>query len=112
MQGDYHILGVTVVRAGTVVEDVRSMIILGFSNPVVAVFYIVAVGLLALHLLHGADSLFQTLGLRNRRWSGPLRAVVTIGCALYFLGNLAIPGSVLAGFLTPQAAVQAAMIGH
>jgi len=112
MRGDYHILGVTVVRAGTVVFDVRSMIILGFSNPVVAVFYIVAVGLLALHLLHGADSLFQTLGLRNRRWAGFLRAVVTLGCALYFLGNLAIPGAVLAGFLTPEAAVQAALVGH
>jgi succinate dehydrogenase / fumarate reductase cytochrome b subunit len=104
MRADYHVLGFTVVRAGTVVADVRSMVILGFSNPVVAVFYIVAVGLLALHLLHGADSLFQTLGLRNRRWAGGLRAVVTIGCALSFLGNLAIPGSVLAGILAPQAA--------
>jgi succinate dehydrogenase / fumarate reductase cytochrome b subunit len=112
MRGDYHILGLTVVRSGTVVADVHSMIILGFGNPVVAVFYIVAVGLLSLHLLHGADSLFQTLGLRNRRWAGGLRAVVTIGCALYFLGNLAIPGSVLAGFLTPQAAVQTASFGN
>ncbi len=112
MQGDYHVMGFTVVRAGTVVADVYSMVILGFSNPVVAAFYIVAVGLLALHLLHGADSLFQTLGLRNRRWASGLRAVVTIGCALYFLGNAAIPGSVLAGFLTPQAASQSAPIAR
>jgi succinate dehydrogenase / fumarate reductase cytochrome b subunit len=68
MKGDYHVLGVTVVPAGTEVLDVRSMVILGFGNPLVAVFYIVAVGLLSLHLLHGADSLFQTLGWRNHRW--------------------------------------------
>ncbi len=99
MRGDYHILGFTAVPAGTEVLDVRSMMIRGFSNPVVSVFYIVAIGLLSLHLLHGADSLFQTLGWRNRRWERPLRAVVTALCALYFLGNLAIPGSVLLGIL-------------
>jgi succinate dehydrogenase / fumarate reductase, cytochrome b subunit len=99
MHGDYHVLGVTVVRAGTEVLDVRSMMIRGFSNPVVALFYIVAIGLLSLHLLHGGESLFQTLGLRNRRWEGLLRTVVTALCAAYFVGNLAIPGSVLLGFL-------------
>ena len=67
MKGDYHILGVTVVQAGTEVLDCRSMVIGGFRNPVVAVFYMVAVGLLSLHLLHGAESLFQTFGWRNRR---------------------------------------------
>jgi|SRR5665213_1422697 len=100
MTSDYHVLGVTVVRAGTAVADVRRMVILGFENPLVSIFYIVAIGLLSLHLLHGADSLFQTLGWRNRRWAGGLRAVVTLGCAAYFLGNLAIPGAVLAGLLT------------
>jgi succinate dehydrogenase / fumarate reductase cytochrome b subunit len=108
MAGDYKVMGFVVVRAGTEVLDVRNMVILGFENPVVAVFYIVAVGLLSLHLLHGADSLFQTLGWRNARWSRALRAVVTLLCAAYFAGNLAIPGAVLAGFLTPRATATAA----
>ncbi len=99
MKGDYHILGVTVVQAGTEVLDCRSMVIGGFRNPVVAVFYMVAVGLLSLHLLHGAESLFQTFGWRNRSWERALKAVVTLLCAAYFLGNLAIPGSVLLGML-------------
>ena len=102
MTGDYHVLGLTVVRAGTRVFDVHSMVILGFQNAVVAVFYIIAVGLLSLHLLHGAESLFQTFGWRNARWCRGLRAVVTLGCAAYFLGNLAIPGAVLLGLLTPS----------
>ncbi len=100
--GRLPIIGLTVVRAGTEVLDVRRMVIRGFQNPVVAVFYIVAVGLLSLHLLHGAESLFQTLGWRNERWARGLRTVVTLGCAAYFLGNLAIPGAVLAGMLQPR----------
>jgi len=99
MKGDYHILGFTAVPAGTEVLDVRSMVIRGFANPFVSVFYVVAVGLLSLHLLHGGESLFQTLGLRNRRWERGLRAVVTVLCAAYFIGNMAIPGGVLVGFL-------------
>jgi succinate dehydrogenase / fumarate reductase cytochrome b subunit len=99
MKGDYHVMGLTVVTAGTDVFDVRSMVIRGFSNPFVAVFYIIAVGLLTLHLLHGADSLFQTLGMRSDRWERGLRTVVTVLCTAYFIGNLAIPGSVLLGIL-------------
>jgi succinate dehydrogenase / fumarate reductase cytochrome b subunit len=99
MRGDYHILGFTAVPARTEVLDVRGMMILGFVNPAVSVFYIVAIGLLSLHLLHGADSLFQTLGLRNHRWERGLRLAVTLCCAAYFLGNLAIPGAVLIGVL-------------
>ena len=99
MKGDYRVLGVTVVNAGTEVLDVRSMVILGFRKRVVAIFYMVAVGLLSLHLLHGADSLFQTLGWRSSRWERGLNLVVTAFCAAYFLGNLAIPGAALLGFL-------------
>jgi succinate dehydrogenase / fumarate reductase cytochrome b subunit len=96
---DYKVLGLTAVKAGTAVLDVHDMVILGFQNPLVAIFYILAVGLLSLHLLHGAESLFQTFGWRNGNWGGCLRVVVTAACAAYFLGNLAIPGAVLAGIL-------------
>jgi len=99
MTADYHVMGITVVHAGAHVHDVRSMVILGFSNPIIACFYILAVGLLSLHLLHGAQSLFQTLGLKNSSWAKTLRFVVTLGCLAYFLGNLAIPASVLSGNL-------------
>ena len=102
MAGDYRIFGLTVVRAGTDVLDVHTMVIRGFQNEIVAAFYIVAVGLLSLHLLHGTESLFQTFGWRNERWARGLRAMAALGCAVYFLGNLAIPGAVLAGKLQPR----------
>ena len=108
MQHDYRVLGFTVVRAGAEVLDVHSMVVLGFQPPLVAAFYLLAVGLLSLHLLHGAESLFQTFGWRNARWARPLRAAVTLACAAYFLGNLAIPGAVLAGILQPHSSAAAA----
>ena len=110
LHGDYHFAGFPVVKAGTEVEDVHSMVILGFQNPLVSLFYIVAVGLLSFHLLHGFDSLFQTLGLRSARWARGLRAFALLFCALYFLGNLAIPGAVLAGRLQPR--TNAAAMNH
>ncbi len=110
MTSDYHLAGFPVVAAGTKVHDVQSMVILGFQNPLVSLFYIVAVGLLSFHLLHGADSMFQTLGWRNGRWSGALRKVCLVFATLYFLGNLAIPGAVLLGRLQPRAGVQSVAV--
>jgi succinate dehydrogenase / fumarate reductase, cytochrome b subunit len=104
MQQEYRFAGVPVVNAGAQVPDVHSMVILGFQNTVVSLFYIIAVGLLSFHLLHGFDSMFQTLGLRSTRWSGGLRTVSVLFCLAYFVGNLAIPGAVLAGRLQPRTA--------
>src|SRR6185369_7444246 len=99
MQSEYRVAGFPVVKPGVEVPDVHSMVILGFQSVVVSVFYIIAVGLLSFHLLHGFDSLFQTLGVRSSRWSNGLRAVSLVFCVAYFLGNLAIPGAVLIGKL-------------
>jgi succinate dehydrogenase / fumarate reductase cytochrome b subunit len=101
LTSEYHIAGFPVVAAGTTVADVHSMVILGFQNVLVSLFYLLAVGLLSVHLLHGADSMFQTLGWRNGRWSGVLRKVCILFAIVYFLGNAAIPGAVLLGKLQP-----------
>lgn len=111
MQEEYRVAGFPVVAAGAQVLDVHTMVILGFQSPVIAIFYIVAVGLLTFHLVHGADSLFQTFGLRSTRWGVGLRKVVIVACALYFLGNLVIPGAVLVGKLQPRTAATAKIEG-
>lgn len=102
MESEYRVAGFPVVARGTEVLDVHRMVILGFQNALVSVFYIVAVGLLSFHLLHGFDSMFQTLGLRSTRWSSGLRKFTVLFCLAYFLGNLAIPGAVLIGKLQPR----------
>ena len=42
--------------------DVYSMMVLGFSSPLVSGFYIFAMFPFCLHLSHGSSSFFQTLG--------------------------------------------------
>jgi succinate dehydrogenase / fumarate reductase cytochrome b subunit len=107
MQHEYRVAGFPVVAAGAQVHDVHSMVIQGFSSPIVSLFYIIAVGLLSFHLVHGTDSMFQTLGLRSTRWSSGLRTVVVLFSVAYFVGNLAIPSAVLAGWLQPRTAAVA-----
>jgi succinate dehydrogenase / fumarate reductase, cytochrome b subunit len=108
MSSEFRIFGFPVVAAGLSVHDVYSMVYLGFASPAVSIFYIIAVGLLSLHLLHGVDSMFQTFGLRNHRWAPGLRRVVALFCLAYFLGNLAIPGAILTGVAQPAAGTTAA----
>jgi succinate dehydrogenase / fumarate reductase cytochrome b subunit len=105
---DFKVAGFVTVRAGTPTFDVYNMVVLGFQKPVVSLFYIFAVGLLSLHLLHGADSMFQTLGWRSEKWAGALRKIVVLFCLGYFLANLAIPGAVLLGKLQPHAPARVA----
>ncbi len=108
MQHDVREFGIPLASAGTEVHDVYSMVFLGFANPWVSLFYIVATSLLALHLWHGVDSVFQTFGLRNNAWETGLRRVVGIYCLAYFLGNLAIPGAILTGLAKPAPGTAAA----
>lgn len=108
MLEDVREFGFPLASKGDEVHDVYSMVFLGFAHPVVSLFYIIAVGLLTVHLLHGIDSLFQTLGWRSSKWACGLRKVVIVYCILYFLGNLAIPGAILTGLAKPAAGTYAA----
>ncbi len=94
---DYHVAGMTVVPQGKVVADVHSMMVFGFQNIPVSIFYIIAVGLLSYHLLHGVDSMFQTLGWRNHRWSEGLRKIALLFALGYFIANAAIPLAIITG---------------
>lgn len=82
---------------GETVPDVHSMMVLGFQDPLVSIFYLIAIALLSWHLSHGLASMFQSLGLRSRAWSGALNRFALVFSILYFLGNAAIVGAVMAG---------------
>jgi succinate dehydrogenase / fumarate reductase cytochrome b subunit len=80
-------------------HDVYLMMIKGFENYWASAFYLVGVGLLAMHLNHGIQSLFQTLGWN----SGKVRPLWEKGGQafswLIFLGYASIPVAVLARLL-------------
>lgn len=87
--------------AGTVgleQHNVFKMMILGFQNVWVSLFYVVGVGLLCLHLSHGVSAMFQSLGWKNKAY-GPFldRAARVVGWVI-FIGYSSIPVAVLLGF--------------
>lgn len=84
---------------GHEVHDVYRMVVAGFSNVPVSLIYIGGLFLLMMHLSHGIGSLFQTLGLTNRK-TRPLIEIATRAFAwLLFLGYISIPISVLTGIV-------------
>jgi succinate dehydrogenase / fumarate reductase, cytochrome b subunit len=79
--------------------DVYRNVVTSFSNPAVSGFYILAMALLGLHLLHGVWSMFQTVGVNHPMYNPWLRRLAMISAAALFLGNISIPISVMAGLI-------------
>lgn len=80
-------------------HDVFAMVVAGFSSPIVSVFYLVAMGLLCMHLAHGVSSMFQSLGLKSGAYDMVIDRVAKGAAGAIFLGNCAIVIAVLAGLV-------------
>lgn len=89
----------TVVNLGhgstAIFHDVYAMMVQGFQHVGTSLFYILATGLLCIHLTHGFSSMFQTVGLRNEKWRYRLDNIALIYGWVVFLGFASIPASVL-----------------
>lgn len=75
-------------------RDVHAMLVAGFRQPVVTVFYLVAVGLLSLHLSHGASAMFQSLGWMEGAWRHRLERLAQGLAIAIFAGYASIPAAV------------------
>jgi succinate dehydrogenase / fumarate reductase cytochrome b subunit len=90
----FHSVNPDYVR-GSVYNNVTSSL----DRPVVAIFYIVANLALGVHLLHGAWSLFQSIGVNHprfnawRRWFAYGFTIIVIG------GNVSFPLAVMTGVI-------------
>jgi succinate dehydrogenase / fumarate reductase cytochrome b subunit len=76
-------------------HDVFAMMILGFQQPLVTLFYVVGMFLLFLHLSHGLGAMFQSVG-----WKSPAYTPLIAGFAkavswLIFIGYISIPIAIL-----------------
>ena len=97
----YHLLHLT---TGTLHPDfvkgqVYDNLVTGLSVPAVAVFYLLAMLALALHLSHGVWSLFQTLGVSHPRLDRGRRVLAILLAVVVPAGFSAIPLAVLLGWL-------------
>lgn len=79
--------------------NVNDMMVAGFQVWWVSAFYIIATGLLCMHLTHGVSSMFQSVGLRNKLWRKRLDKVALAYGWIVFLGFAIIPIAVMAGLL-------------
>lgn len=80
-------------------HDVYLMVKLGFSKPIVAIFYMVAVGLLCLHLSHGLRAMFQSVGFKNRAWGPAIDRFAVAASLALFVGYAAVPVGVMLGWV-------------
>ena len=74
-------------------------VVAGFSNVPIAIFYIIAMFALCLHLDHGIWSMLQTLGFVNTDNTKSLRTVSRFIAFIIFAGFVSVPVSVLAGWV-------------
>jgi len=97
----YHLLDQTfgVTLPGYNHDNVYGNVIRAFSNPPVAVAYIVAMLMLLLHTKHGIWSMFQTVGLNSPRYDRTIRALSVLITAVVVAGFVSIPVAVLAGWI-------------
>jgi succinate dehydrogenase cytochrome b subunit len=108
----YHLLHFTFVSTDPRLaelrhgHDVYSMVILGFQQPLISIFYIIMMFALAYHLSHAVQSMFQTLGLNNEHYDGGLRRVALAWATILFVGYVAIPVAAMSGILKLPAGVR------
>jgi len=86
----FHIFHLTVGSAHPAFSptDAYNNVLIGFSVPAVAAFYVLAMAALGLHLHHGVWSFFQTMGWNHphvnparRRLAAVLAVVISVGFA-------------------------------
>lgn len=79
--------------------DAYRMILLGFEKPLITLVYLLAMVSLALHLSHGLQSLFQTLGLSSDRTMPLIIRIGTVLAFIVFLGYSMIPVVIITGIM-------------
>ncbi len=79
-------------------HDIFKMLVVGFNNGWVSGFYVLGMALLCLHLSHGASSMFQSIGWRNRTYGPILDKLARVVAVLIFVGYTSIPVAILAGY--------------
>ena len=100
----YHLLHLTAGRVGFQAGEFQHLsvhhnVVAAFSVWYVALFYVVAMACLCLHLDHGIWSALQTLGWNDARTTPVFRALSRATALIVFVGFISVPVAVLAGWV-------------
>jgi succinate dehydrogenase / fumarate reductase cytochrome b subunit len=80
-------------------DDVYSMVVAGFNQPVLAAVYILAMLVLGYHLSHGLSSMFQSVGLNHGKYNSFFRRAMPLIGWVVTLAGATIPLAVLTGII-------------
>jgi succinate dehydrogenase / fumarate reductase cytochrome b subunit len=97
----YHLLDLTIGKVNPAFQegDVYANLLGSLQRPLIAVFYLVAMGALALHLYHGAWSSLRTLGVAQASAS-PLKRRAALAVAIIIAAGFAVvPLAVILGWV-------------
>ena len=97
----YHLLDLTIGAVNPAFEEgnVYGNLLGSLQRPLIAVFYIVAMGALALHLYHGAWSSLRTLGVAPESPSPLKRRVAVAIAVIVAVGFAVVPVAVILGIV-------------
>lgn len=73
------------------VKDLYTLVVQAFANPLYVVVYVVSMGVIGLHLWHGFQSAFQTLGLNHPKYTPLIQGFGKAYSILIPLGFAIIP---------------------
>jgi succinate dehydrogenase / fumarate reductase cytochrome b subunit len=76
---------------GVEVKNVYALVAAAFSNILFVLFYVGAMIVIGLHLSHGFQSAFQSLGLNHKKYTPLIKGLGTIYSILIPLGYAVIP---------------------
>ncbi|RLB62614.1 MAG: succinate dehydrogenase/fumarate reductase cytochrome b subunit [Deltaproteobacteria bacterium] len=79
--------------------DVFVMMVNGFSSALSVIIYVIGLGFLFLHVSHGFQSLFQTLGLSNDKSLPFMEMVSKLVGVVLLVGYLSIPMLIVFGLV-------------
>jgi len=79
--------------------DVFGMVISGFQNIMISITYIVSMAALLLHLSHGIQSSFQSLGLSNECTLPVIEKSGSVMAYILFMAYIAIPIIIVFGLM-------------
>ncbi len=79
--------------------DVFFMVVKGFSSALPVLIYLIGMGFLFLHVGHGFQSLFQTIGLSNDKSLPVMTLLSKLVAVVLLLGYISIPLLIVSGVI-------------
>ncbi len=79
------------VYGGEEVKNLYEPVMNAFTNPIYVILYVLSMGVIGFHLLHGFQSAFQTLGLNHQKYTPLIKSLGWLISIVLSLGFAIIP---------------------